>query len=234
MPERSPGQPLPLTVFYGGTFDPVHDGHLAIARAARDALDTTIRMMPAADPPHRAPPGADAAQRAAMLDLAVDGEEGLCVDRRELRRGGRSYSIDTLRGLRDEYGPGAPLALLVGADSFAGLPEWHQWRALFAHAHFVVAERPGSPLDGALPAPLAGEATGRWCDSPQALLQSPAGRIWRLRQPLRHESATDIRHRIATGQPWRDCVPQAVAAYIERGGLYLNRAPHGPLTSPPL
>lgn len=235
---RSPQPPDPsprsLTVFYGGTFDPVHDGHLAIARAARDALETTIRMMPASDPPHRAPPGADATQRAAMLDLAVDGEEGLCVDRRELRREGRSYSIDTLRELRDEYGPDAPLALLVGADSFTGLPEWHQWRALFAHAHFVVAERPGSPLDDALPAPLADEAAGRWCDGPQALLQSPAGRIWRLRQPLRHESATDIRHRIETGRTWRDRVPPAVAGYIERGGLYLNGAPHGPLTPPPL
>src|SRR5690606_963784 len=92
-----PQSPVPgprLLVYYGGTFDPVHDGHLAIARAARDALDADIRMMPAADPPHRAPPGATADQRADMLDLAVADEHGLCVDRRELHRAGRSYSID--------------------------------------------------------------------------------------------------------------------------------------------
>lgn len=236
LPSPQPPAPSPqsLIVFYGGTFDPVHDGHLAIARAARDALDTTIRMMPAADPPHRAPPGADAMQRATMLDLAVHGDPGLCVDRRELQRDGRSYSIDTLRDLREEYGPEAPLALLVGADSFIGLPTWREWQALFAHAHFVVAERPGNPLDGALPALLAEAVAGRWCDTPQPLLQSPAGRIWRLRQPLRQESASEIRHRIATGQPWRERVPPAVADYIERHGLYLNRRPHGPIPPSPL
>src|SRR3546814_16776305 len=84
--------------------------------------------MPAADPPHRAPPGATADQRAEMLDLAVAGEPGLAVDRRELRRDGRSYSIDTLLELRTELGGDAPVALLVGADSFVGLPDWHRWR----------------------------------------------------------------------------------------------------------
>jgi nicotinate-nucleotide adenylyltransferase len=211
-----------LRVFYGGTFDPVHNGHLAIARVARDALVTGIRMMPAADPPHRAAPGATANQRAAMLDLAVAGDPGLCVDRRELQRDGRSYSIDTLRALRVEYGADAPIALLVGADSFADLPSWHEWRALFDHAHFVVAERAGNPLDHALPAELIEALAGRWCDAPGELAQSPAGRILRLHQPLYEESATDIRQRIAEGRPWRDQVPAAVAGYIERHRLYLN------------
>src|SRR3546814_8034309 len=88
-------------------------------------------------------PGATADQRAEMLDLAVAGEPGLAVDRRELRRDGRSYSIDTLLELRAELGGDAPVALLVGADSFVGLPDWHRWRELFDHAHFVVAQRPG-------------------------------------------------------------------------------------------
>lgn len=216
---------MKLRVYYGGTFDPVHNGHLAIARAAHAVLDRTIRLMPAADPPHRPPPGADARQRAAMLDLAVAGEAGLCVDRLELRRAfesgeGRSYSIDTLRALRAEYGAEAPLALLVGADSFLGLPTWKDWRDLFTHAHFVVAERPGNPLDDGLPPELAAIASGRWVSAPSDLETAPAGRIFRLRQPLHDESATEIRDLIASGAPWRDGVPAAVADYIERHHLY--------------
>jgi nicotinate-nucleotide adenylyltransferase len=224
-----------LRVYYGGTFDPVHDGHLAIARAARDALDTTIRMMPAADPPHRDPPGATAAQRAEMLDLAVADEAGLCVDRRELRRAGRSYSIDTLHDLRAEYGAEAPIALLVGADSFVDLPDWHRWRELFDQAHFIVAERPGSPLDHDLRPELAQMLAGRWCQTPQALQGAPAGLVLRLRQPLQEESATSIRERIAAGRPWLDQVPAAVAGYIQRHRLYLNGDQRpGPAAPPPL
>ena len=213
-----------LRVYYGGTFDPVHNGHLAIARAAHAALDRMIRLMPAADPPHRPPPGADALQRAAMLDLAVAGEPGLLVDRRELERAGRSYSIDTLHALRAEYGPEAPLALLVGADSFLGLPTWKDWRDLFTHAHFVVAERPGNPLEDGLPPELAAIASGRWSSAPSDLETAPAGRIFRLRQPLHDESATEIRDLIASGEPWRDSVPAAVADYIEQHRLYGHKS----------
>lgn len=234
-PSPQPPAPGPLFVLYGGTFDPVHHGHLAIARAARDVLQATIRLMPAADPPHRAPPGATADQRAAMLDLAVAGEPGLRVDRRELHRDGRSYSIDTVLGLRAELGDGAAVALLVGADSFVGLPDWHRWRELFDHVHFVVAQRPGSPLDHALRPELAEALDGRWCDSPAALREVPSGLVLPLRQPLHDESATSIRARIAAGEPWRGQVPAAVADYIERHGLYLNGdGVRGPATPPRL
>src|SRR3546814_19480539 len=104
-----------------------------------------------------------------MLDLAVAGEPGLAVDRRELRRDGRSYSIDTLLELRTELGGDAPVALLVGADSFVGLPDWHRGRELFDHAHFVVAQSPGSPLDRDLRPELAATLAGRWRTSPEAL-----------------------------------------------------------------
>ncbi|KAB8190475.1 nicotinate-nucleotide adenylyltransferase [Lysobacter maris] len=215
---------MDLWLIYGGTFDPIHNGHLAIARAARDALGTPVRLMPAADPPHRPPPGADALQRARMLDIAVAGEPGLRVDRRELERDGRSWTADTLRALREEIGPRRPVALLVGADSFLGLPSWKQWRELFELAHFVVAERPGSPIDGALPEQLAEAVAGRWAEAPSALEQAPAGRIWRLRQPLSDTSASGIRRRMREGGDWRGDLPPAVAAYIERHGLY-GRAP---------
>ncbi len=218
-----------LHLFYGGTFDPFHNGHLAIACAARDELGVEVRLMPAADPPHRAPPGASAVQRAAMLDLAVADEAGLRVDRRELHRAERdpetrSWTIDTLREVRGELGPAAPVALLVGADSFIGLPTWREWEALFGLAHFVVAERPGSPLDGELPDALAGAVRERWAASPAELESSPAGRVCRLRQPLHPESATDIRRRIAADLPWRELVPPAVASFIDRNGLYRRPA----------
>jgi nicotinate-nucleotide adenylyltransferase len=213
-----------LTVCYGGTFDPVHHGHIAIARAARDALAATIRLMPAPDPPHRPPPGASADQRAAMLELACAAESGLLLDRREFARGGPSYSIDTLRELRAELGATAPIALLLGADSFVDLPNWHDWHGLFDHAHIIVADRPGSPLEGELPPALAARMHGRWAATPADLLGAPAGRVWRLRQPLRPESATELRRRIAAGEPWQDWVPAAVACYIRQHGLYRGRA----------
>ncbi|MEP6633813.1 MAG: nicotinate-nucleotide adenylyltransferase [Luteimonas sp.] len=212
--------PHALRVFYGGTFDPVHNGHLAIACAARDALRCAVRVMPAADPPHRALPGADAAQRAAMVELAIADEPDLRIDRRELTRGGRSYSIDTLRELRSAYGADAPLALLIGADSLAGLPTWKDWRVLFELAHFVVADRSGVASDQAHGQELADELAGRWTSDFQALFEAPAGLVFDLKQPLHPESATEIRRRIAAGKPWRDQVPAAVADFIERNGLY--------------
>lgn len=228
-----------LDVLYGGTFDPVHVGHLAIARAARDALDASIRLMPAADPPHRPPPGADANQRARMLDLAVAGEPRLQVDRRELQRSGRSYTIDTLRGIRAEVGDRQPLALLVGADSFLDLPQWKDWQALFDLTHFVVADRPGSSpdkrvLDGGVPEPLKAFVADRWRDSADALRAAPAGGIVRLHQPLQAESATAVRQRIADAAPWRALVPPAVAEYIQRHGLYRNTTGDETGTAPSL
>ncbi|WP_238978737.1 nicotinate-nucleotide adenylyltransferase [Novilysobacter arseniciresistens] len=215
----------PLTVFYGGTFDPVHNGHLGVARHARDRLDATIRLMPAADPPHRDTPGAGAIHRARMLDLAVAGEPRLKVDRRELSRTTRSWTIDTLQGIRRELGDAAPVALLVGADSLLGLPQWKDWQALFELSHFVVAERPGIDLSpSVLPGPLAGWLDGRWTDSVAALNRAPGGRVLRLRQPLHEGSATAIRARVAAGRPLAGLVPDAVAAYIARHWLYAGGA----------
>lgn len=217
--------PPALLAFYGGTFDPVHNGHLAIARCARDTLDTEIRLMPAADPPHRAPPGASAAQRAAMLELAIIGERELLVDRRELARSTPSWTIDTLRQVRGEVGDQQPIALLLGADSLHGLTSWKAWRELFDLAHFVVAPRAGNPLDNAFPAELEAYVSRRRVDSPLPLRNTPAGLIVALQQPLQAESATDVRQRIATGAPWRDLLPAAVADYIEHHHLYADMGP---------
>jgi nicotinate-nucleotide adenylyltransferase len=214
-----------LRIHYGGTFDPVHLGHLAIARAARDQLQVAVRLLPAADPPHRAPPGADAEQRAQMLALAIGDEPGLLLDRRELERAARqpgvpSYTVDTLRELRAELGPHQPIAWLVGADSLLGLTGWHQWEALFGLAHFIVADRPGSPLEQDLPPALAAALEGRWARHERELLGSPAGCVLRLQAPLREESASAVRQRIAAGGDWQALLPAVVADYIAQRGLY--------------
>ncbi len=216
-----------LIALYGGTFDPVHNGHLAIARTAATALGCRVRLMPAADPPHRPPPGASALQRASMLDLAVEGDDLLCVDRREMQRDGPSYTVQTLRELRAAE-PDTPVALLVGADSFLGLPAWREWEALFGLAHFVVADRPGDAWQpDTLPGPLAAAVAGRWTEDPAGLAASPSGKILALRQPLHDVSATGLRARIARGEPWRHLVPAAVARYIRDQGLYRDAADTG-------
>jgi nicotinate-nucleotide adenylyltransferase len=212
-----------LVLLYGGTFDPVHAGHLAVARAARDELGAPVHLLPAADPPHRAATGADAAQRERMLELAITDkhgtvEPGLVVDRRELARAGASYTVDTLREVRAELGPDAPLAWITGDDSFRSLPDWHGWEALFELAHFVVALRPGHSLDP-LPPALAGRAEARWVDTPAALRASPAGSLYRLHFPPRPESASAIRRALADGRTPAG-LPAAVEQFIRVTGLY--------------
>ena len=209
-----------LQVFYGGTFDPVHNGHVAIACAARDACDTPVRMLPAADPPHRPPPGADATDRVAMVELAIAGVPRLLLDLRELERDGPSWTFDTLQALRATVGAEMPIAWLVGADSLVGLPTWKAWRELFTLTHFIVADRCGSRLDSGLAPELATALEGRWTNDADSLRQSPHGRVLRLHQPLQVHSATDLRLRIAGGQPWRHLVAPGVADYIEEHHLY--------------
>jgi len=208
-----------IRILYGGTFDPVHDGHLAVAEAASALLAADVDLLPSADPPHRAVPGASALQRAAMLDLAVEGHPRLHVDRRELRRGGPSYSYDTLQEVRTEIGSEAPLAWLLGADAFHDLTTWHRWRELFDLAHLIVAVRPGHPLDPLAPA-LQLEVAARWTDDPVLLETTANGLLLLLDLPLRFEAASKLRARIASGAAWEDETPPAVAAYIHAHGLY--------------
>jgi nicotinate-nucleotide adenylyltransferase len=190
-----------IRILYGGTFDPVHDGHLAVADAASALFDADVLLLPSADPPHRELPGASAEQRAAMLDLAVTGHPRLHVDRCELQRAGPSYSVDTLREVRAGIGPRASLAWLLGADAFRGLHHWHQWRELFALAHLVVAVRPGHALDK-LDSELQAEVGMRWNGDPAALENSPNGLLLPLDLPLRFEAASNLRQRIAAGLAW--------------------------------
>ncbi|ROR34866.1 nicotinate-nucleotide adenylyltransferase [Inmirania thermothiophila] len=210
----------------GGTFDPVHVGHLRAALEAREALGLeAVRLIPNARPPHRGLPAAPAPARLAMVRLACAGEPGLAADGRELARAGPSYTVDTLISLRRELGARRPLCLLLGADAARGLASWHRWRELFALAHLVVLRRPGQAAwEGAAGAELA----ARRADGAAALAAAPAGRVLELEIPLLEVSASDIRRRIAAGRSVRFLVPDPVLDYIRRHGLYAGPAAKEP------
>lgn len=207
----------------GGTFDPVHVGHLRAALEIRDALGLgQVRLVPARVPPHRPQPQASAEQRLALLRLAVRGVPGLTVDERELRRDGPSYTVDTLTGLRAELGR-RPLCLLVGDDAFRGLPDWHRWEALFELAHLVVVQRPPpAGQEPTLPAPLQQALQGRQADDPQALSRQPAGLVWQQPVPPLDISATRIRSLLKAGANARFLVPDACLRYIRHHHLYTD------------
>jgi len=207
----------PLGVF-GGTFDPIHFGHL---RTAFEILHTVrlreVRFVPAGDPPHRDPPQVDAARRLDFVRAAVADQPGFVVDDREVRRVGRSYSVLTLGELRAEL-PDTPLCLIVGMDAFLGLPTWHRWTELLELAHVVVAPRPGwvAPASGLLGDLLAERRAG----SAGALHNALAGRI--LIQPVTQLeiSSTELRDLLAAGRDPRYLVPDPVRALIRATHSY--------------
>lgn len=208
-----------LIIVYGGTFDPIHNGHLAVAKAAQKSFNSDIIFLPSADPPHRPATSADASQRADMVELAIAEYSGFSCDRRELHRGGPSYSLLSLQELRLEAGPTQPIAWLIGMDAFLGLPSWHAWQSLFELSHFIVADRPGHSVQ-AMPDELANACAMRWTDDPMALKRSPSGNVYRLSLPLREESSTAIRGGYASKRHMNKALPEAVAAYIDRNRLY--------------
>ncbi|AGG88292.1 nicotinate-nucleotide adenylyltransferase [Rhodanobacter denitrificans] len=193
----------PLAIF-GGTFDPVHLGHLSVAWEAAELLDAEVRLLPVSVPPHRAPPIATAAQRVAILRAALQGQSRLTLDTRELDRPGPSYTIDTLHELRAEQGE-RPLVLLLGADAFAGLASWHRWRELFAATHIGVLSRPG--VATALPDALEREVAGRRIADAAELRAWPAGKVIELTVTPLEISATRIRELLAAGRDPRYLLP---------------------------
>jgi nicotinate-nucleotide adenylyltransferase len=194
----------------GGTFDPVHNGHLRVAWEAAEAFDAEVRLMPAHVPPHRAAPVAGAAQRVRMLETALQGQSRLVVDTRELDRAGASYTVDTLRGLRAEIGDAQPLILLVGADAFGGLPTWREWHALFDLAHIAMLTRPGRTEPWS--AELAAEAVPRRARSALELRQSSHGKVLSLPVTPLDISASAVRALLASGREPRWLIPEALLA----------------------
>lgn len=197
----------PLAIL-GGTFDPVHLGHLNAAWEAAELLDAEVCLMPASIPPHRPPPVADAAQRVAILRAALQGQSRLTLDTRELERSGPSYTVDTLAALRAEQGS-RPLVLLLGADAFAGLASWHRWPALFELAHIGVLDRPG--LTPALPDALAHAVAPRRAPA-AAVHATPAGKVVTIAITPLEISATRIRTLLAAGRVPRYLLPAPLFA----------------------
>ena len=205
----------------GGTFDPVHLGHVALADAALCALPLReVLWLPSGDPGHRASPVASTEQRLAMLRLATSGDPRFRIDAAELESNQPTYTVNSLARLRAQLGTRQPLVLLLGADSFLSLPTWLRWRELFELAHIAVADRPGHRADRPqMPEELAEEVERRSA-SGERLAASAAGGIARFDMPPLDISASAVRAALAAGQDAAHLLPGAVLAYIETHRLY--------------
>jgi nicotinate-nucleotide adenylyltransferase len=213
--------PAPMGLF-GGTFDPIHYGHLRTAFEVLEALQLTeMRFLVAGEPPHRDSTHADAEARAALVRAAIADEPRFQVDEREMRREGPSYSVDTLAELRGEH-PRRTVCLVLGMDAFLGLPRWHRWRDILGLAHVVVAHRPGwqAPQSGPLGELLARHRVA----DPLELHHAPAGRI-HVRPVTQLEiSSSAIRALVRAGKTPRYLVPDAVCRLLADSGCYLAAA----------
>ena len=214
---------LPLGIF-GGTFDPVHYGHLRLAEESLEALGLSgVRWIPAGQPGLRGVPSAGAVERLEMVRLAIVDNPLFELDVAEVEAAQPSYTVPTLERLRQSQVCGAqrPLVLLVGADAFAGLVGWHRWRDLFALAHLAVAHRPGFPVDVAgLPGELADVYRQRFSAEASALAAAPAGAIVSFAMTQLDVSATKIRALLSKRRSVRYLLPDALAAYIQDHHLY--------------
>ena len=210
----------------GGTFDPIHFGHLRLAQEIAEKLKLDhVRFILSGTPPHRGAPQVAAADRLAMVRLAVEGNLLFTVDDRETKRAGPGYMVDTLAELRAEVGVNRPLALLLGADAFLDLATWGRWHELFNFAHIVVAHRPGFPVDTwqhRMPQPLAREYASRTMQQPLAVHLAPAGGVVVIAIAALDISATMIRDCIGSRASPRYLLPDSVLDYIQTQRLYVQ------------
>ena len=214
----------------GGTFDPIHFGHLRLAQELATGLGLgEVCFIPSGRPPHRAEPDVPAAHRLEMVRLGVFGNPLFTLDPREIHKPDPSYTVETLAELRRDLGPKQPLCLLMGTDAFLGLATWHRWQELFGLAHIAVAQRPGvSSLTRAaatMPVELRDALNHRLTHEPEALHSAPAGAIIVQAITALDISATRIREQVRSGESPRYLLPGAVLDYIETHRLYENPDP---------
>ncbi len=209
------------TAIFGGTFDPVHYGHLRAAAEVAEELEVDdFRLLPAGQPPHRDSTWAEARHRMAMLELALAPHADLSVDEREVRRQGPSYMSETLDSMREESGS-TPILLCLGQDAANNLDRWHNWKRLLEFAHLVVMTRPNSTPEYS--DELAAHLKGRFVQTPGQLMSKPAGQVCNVDVTHLAISSTDIRDQIANGRNPRFLLPSTVLAYIVKHGLYRGR-----------
>jgi nicotinate-nucleotide adenylyltransferase len=204
---------------FGGTYNPVHTGHLRIATELAELLQVDhIRMLPCAFPPHRGVPQASAQQRLEMLRAALANQSLLVADDLELQRPEPSYSIDTLEQVRQQIGPDQPLFFCIGMDALAKLDSWQRWQELLHHCHIVVSSRPDceEPQAG----PVADWVSRYRCDDLSQLQNSPAGYVHFCELTMLDLSSTEIRRKVAGGENIQFMTPDAVVNYIQQHHLY--------------
>jgi len=227
--KRTPGIPRDVRRIgvFGGTFDPIHLGHLRCAEEAREQLGLDhVLFIPAADPPHKPHRRIiPAHHRLAMVKLAAAGNPRFRVSSIEIERSGPSYTIDTLRSLRLRLGPAVQLTMLLGLDAFRDIGTWKEYRALFPLADVAVWGRPGETRNrsrGLLP--VAARADFCYAKNQITLLHNTGTRIQFLTVTALDISASDIRSRLQRGRSVRYLLPSAVERYATREGLYRGRA----------
>ncbi|MFV0260881.1 MAG: nicotinate-nucleotide adenylyltransferase [Kluyvera sp.] len=209
-----------LQALFGGTFDPIHYGHLKPVEILANQIGLSrVIIMPNNVPPHRPQPEATSEQRKLMVELAIADKPLFVLDERELRRDTPSFTADTLQEWRAEQGPDKPLAFIIGQDSLLTFPSWHRYETILDNAHLLVTRRPGYPLA------MQQEEHQHWLDrhltnNIEDLHNQPAGKIYLAETPWFDVSATLIRERLERDEPCDEMMPEAVLTYIMQQGLY--------------
>jgi nicotinate-nucleotide adenylyltransferase len=214
---------MSLIGILGGTFDPIHHGHLRLALEASEQLDLDqVRLIPVNIPPHRTPPVASPVHRRAMIELAINNVPGLCIDLREIESDEISYTINTLKSLRQEFNDDA-LCLIVGRDAFNKIDSWKDWQELLNYAHIIVANRPGELTDE-LSSKLINWIEMYQTDDHALLQNSLSGYIYFIDIPMLDISSSMIRQSYSEHKAVDDLLPSPTLTFIKDNELYLDTA----------
>lgn len=215
----------PLVGIFGGTFDPIHYGHLRVAEEIVETVGLQkMYFVPAGMPRLRHSPVASSQHRVEIVRLAIQKNPDFVLDEREIYRDSVSYSIDTAREFKQEFGEEVRLCFILGADAFIKLPEWNNWKELFNLCHFIVSTRPGYSLTlikELLSKELREECSQRWVSNTESLRKDTSGLIFIASTTMLDISATSIRAHIAVGRSVRHLVPSVTVNYISENKLYL-------------
>lgn len=218
-----PKEKFSLIGIYGGTFDPIHYGHLRLAEELNEIIGfSKLYFVPSGSPRLRNAPIASKDHRVAMLSAAIQDNETFTLDKREMSRDGESYSVVTLRELRKKFGSECALCFIMGSDAFLNLTKWHCWHEMFELCHIIVADRPGylSALNNKLSPELTEALVNRQVSSIEDLKKSSHGFIFIAPTTLQDISATAIRKSIAADKSARYLTPDTVLEYININHLY--------------